>query len=1048
MTLSDLSIKNPVLAWMIFIGVAVFGVLAYLGLGVSQMPDVDFPVLTISTNWPGAAPDVIETIITDPLEEAVMGVQGVSAITSSSSRGRTNITVQFTLGTNIDVALQEVQSRIAFASRDLPKDMEPVGISKSNPDDSPIMWMTVSGDRDRKFVMQYTRDHIKDAFSTIPGVAQVDMGGYLEPTFRVWLDPDKMRKKEIAAEDIISAISSGHSELPAGFLDTGVKEINMRVPGETNNTEEFSSIIIPGRRGATIWQTIRVGDVATVEDGLENVRNFFRSNGKVAVGLGIRKQPGTNAVEVAHLIKKKVTEIQKYMPEGMSLDVRFDTTKFVEDSANDMRFIIIISVILTALVCWLFLGSFSSALNVFLTIPLSIFGTFFVIKMMGFTLNTFTFLGLSLVIGIVVDDAIMVLENITRHVEAGESRIRASIKGSREITFAAIAATIAILAIFIPVIFMSGVIGRYFFQFGVTISSAVIFSLLGALTLTPMYCSQYLKMPKPTDKKHFMDIFMEKFRAWYLKVLTICLNNRWKIVLLSLTFFIASLFLINTVKKEFVPAQDQGRININIQTPPGSSLTFSNEVMKQAEALILQRKDVEGYIASARNSGGFISASLLEHDARPIDAKLKRQMTQTEIMSDIRKDIKKVPGVFVVGIQDLSLSGFTAKRGYPIEFVVMGLNWNKLAECSLNMKNEMEKTGLMVDADLDFKTGMTEVMIIPDRKKAAAHAVNIDKIGDLTSTLFGGKTAGKFTKDGKRYDILVELPDEKRTGLADLKNAWIRNNRGEMIQLSSLVTTEEKATVISITRENRERAIRVFANIAPGKSQGEALQAVQDLAKKILPEGYRIVLTGSAQSYNDSFSSLIIALILGIFVAYMVLGSQFNSFVHPISVLMALPFSLSGAFVALTLTGKTLNIYSAIGIILLMGIVKKNSILLVDFTNQRREKGMSVKDALINACPVRLRPIIMTSAATIAAAIPSALAQGHGAETRVPMALVIIGGVFFSTMLTLFVVPCVYSLLSGLENKAHAKDVHDAIKELDAVAHERPAVWKDPAEKQ
>ncbi len=919
MAISDISIKNPVMAWMIFIGIFVFGVISYMGLGVSQMPDVDFPVLNVSTTWPGAAPDVMESTVTDPIEEAIMGVQGVTEVRSTSSLGISSIDVQFDLSVNIDVAVGQVQSKIAAAQKTLPTDIYPPVITKTNSDDTPIIWIAASGSVDKKFLMEYTRDVLTDAFSTIPNVAAITLGGYLTPTFRVWLDPVKMKSKEITYDDIISAVTSGHEEVPAGFFDTGTRQISIRVPGEASSAGSFEKIIIPERHGSPIWKKIVIGDVARVEDGLQDLVSISRSNGEPAIGLGIRKQPGSNSVEVAHAIKKKVADLQKYLPKGVSLTVRFDTSQFIENAADDMRFVLILSVILTAIVCWLFLGSFSSAINIFLTIPMAILGALFCIKMAGFTLNTFTFLGLSLVIGIVVDDAIMVLENITRHREEGDSRVQAAIKGAREITFAALAATVAILAIFLPVIFMQGVIGRYFFQFGITISAAVAISLLGALTVTPMFSAQFLKTPKKTDKKSFMDGIMDSFRVWYKKVLAVCLNNRWKVVVGAFVFFAVSMASFYFIKVEFVPSQDMSMMSITVQTPAGSSIHFADDVFKNIEAAISTRKDVLGMYTSINNTGGSMSLTLKQPGDRPYDPKLGRKPTQSDIMNEVRLQIKAVPGVSVVGIMDMSLMGFSARRGYPVEFMLEGQDWNTLSGLCTKMTDDMIKTGLMVDADEDYKTGVSEELFIPDRKKAFKRGVTVQNICDAIDAFYGFEQIAKFTNpdNGKRYGVVVELEDKYRTNPDDIDLMQVRNDQGQIVNIGDVITKKENPTVLSYTRENRQRAIRVFANVAPGKSQGEAMDAVKTLAKK-LPEGYQIFFTGSSQTFQDSFSSLYIALILGIFVAYMVLGTQFNSFVHPIAVLLALPFSLSGAFIALALSGKTLNVYSAIGIILLM----------------------------------------------------------------------------------------------------------------------------------
>jgi hydrophobe/amphiphile efflux-1 (HAE1) family protein len=1034
MSLSDNSIKTPVFAWMLFIGIVAFGLIAFTRLGVSQLPDVDFPVLSISTSWEGAAPEVMETEVTDTIEDAVMGIAGVQEVMSTSRQGSSDVTVQFDLSKDIDVALQEVQSNIARAMHSLPRDIESPTIRKSNPEDQPIVWLSLSGDRPLKFLMEYTNDYLKNQFTTVPGVGEVMLGGFVDPNLRVWMNAEKMANYELTVGDVISAIQTEHVESPAGYIDTGKNEVNVRVTGEAASTEEFSKIIIPSRQGSgALWKRFTIGDVAKVEDGLANVRRISRAMGVTSVGLGIKKQRGTNAIEVADAVKQRVAEIQKYVPDGLKLEVRFDTTKFVRDSIHDMTFVMLLSVILTSVVCWLFLGSFSSALNVFLTIPLSICGTFFVIYILGFTLNTFTLLGLSLVIGIVVDDAIMMLENIARHREEGGGKIHSAIIGAREITFAAVAASVAILAIFIPVIFMEGVIGKYFLQFGVTISVAVMISLLGALTLTPMFSAQFLKVGHTTGFGKMMDDFMARLKVGYGKLLEKCLDNKWKVVLGSLIFFLASIMLFAVVKKEFVPAQDMGMLMSRLYTKVGTSIEVTDAVCKEAEKVIMSHGEVESYFS---NIGGDMSNSanimitLKPKDKRPVDPKKHRPLTQQELMPVLRKELKAIPGMDKVSLMDPSMMGLGSRRGYPVEFTLNGPSWDTLAEVSGRMKEAMEKTGIMTDIDTDYQLGMPEVRVVPDRLKAAERGVSISVIGETINSLIGGVRVGKYTKGARRYDIRVQLVSRDMNQIKDINNIWVRNNRGQVVKLSEVVSIVEKPSLLSITRDNRERAIRVFANMVPGKSQGEALDTVQKIAKGIIPDGYKLVLSGSAKTYSDSFSGLYIALILGVFVAYMVLGTQFNSFVHPFTVLIALPFSVTGAVIALLLTGKSLNIYSAIGIILLMGIVKKNSILLVDFTNQRRIAGMGLKEALLNACPLRLRPIIMTSVSTIAAAVPPALALGPGAESRVPMAVVVIGGVTVSTLLTLFVVPCVYSIVSRFESRTHMKDVHDALTEL------------------
>ncbi len=1028
MTISDLSIKNPVFAWMVMFGLFIFGMLSFKNLGVSLMPDVDSPVLTVSTSWSGASPEVMEKEVTDVLEEAIMGIEGIKEVTSSSSRGRSRISVEFVLEKNIDVALQDLQARILRAQRNLPRDVDTPIITKSNADDFPVIWLSVIGNKPQKFLMEYTKDYLENEFASIKGVAEINVGGYVAPALRVWVDPEKLDKKEITADDIVSAIATQHKEQPAGYLDTGKEEINLRVLGEAGSVQEIQKIIIPSRQGSKIWKPIKIGDVADVEDGLQEITNISRTDGSFGVGMGIMKQRGENAVEVAKRVKQKVNEIKKRLPEGVELKIRFDTTKFIEETIADMVFIIILSVILTSLVCYFFLGSVRAAISVFLTIPMSIIGTFFFMKLFNFTMNTFTMLAISLVIGIVVDDAIMVTENISRHHEKGEPRIKAALKGAREITFAALAATIAIIAIFIPVVFMEGVIGKYFFQFGITLSVAVALSLIGALTVTPMLLSQIMK--KTTEKDLSVKIY-NYFIGIYKKILAFCLNHRWTVIILSVFIFVLSLTIAIFLKKEFIPTQDQGRLMINIQMPSGTSLSITDNVFKQVEEILKSRPEVDNYFLNFSSSSGMMFVTLQDKKNRKKDSKTGKKLTQQQIADLIREEIKKIKGIRNASVRDPSFMMMGGgRRGYPVEFILTGPEWDKLAEIAQNIAKEMEASGKMVDADTDYRTGIKELYIVPDRQKAFDYGVNISTLASTLGTLFGGNIAGKYTKGGKRYDIIVQYRPENRREKEFLQNIKIRNNRGELVRLSSVVNFIEEPALVSITRQDRQRAVRVFANVSSKSSQAEAIEEVQRIAKKLVPEGYFLLASGGTKGFSEAFNNLILALILGIIFAYMVLGVQFNSFVHPFTVLLALPFSVTGAFIALVLTGNTLNIYSMIGLILLMGIVKKNSILLVDFTVRARERGMDTRGALEYACPIRLRPIIMTSVSTIAAALPPALAIGPGAESRIPMAVVIIGGVIFSTLLTLFVVPAAFSLLSGFESKKHMDDVREAMKEL------------------
>jgi len=1004
------------------LGMMLFGYLCFRGMGISQMPDVDFPILSISVSWEGASPEVMEIDVVDVVEDAMMGIEGLRDISSSSRHGSASITLEFELERDIDAALQEAQSKLSEVQRRLPEDIDPPVIRKSNPEDQPIMWVGVSGDRPLSELMQFIDRQVEDRFKTVPGVGEVFLGGYTEPNLRVWIDPKKLAAYELTVDDIVNSIQTEHLEIPAGQLETKKKESNVRVMGEVRTVEDFRNITINFRGGQPMYKSIPLQAVASIEDGMADVRRISRVNGKTSVGLGIRKQRGANTVKVAHEVKQRVRELQETLPKDMAIGINFDSTRFIEDAVNELIFTMILSAALTSLVCWLFLGSWSSTVNILLAIPTSLLGAFICLKFAGFTLNTFTLLGLTLAIGIVVDDAIMVLENIVRHREMGESQHDAALNGAQQIYMAALVATTALVAIFLPVVFMKGIIGKFFLQFGITISVAVMLSLLEAVTFAPMRCSQFLEISK--RKTHFGRWFESSVKysgQVYERVLRFVLVRKKKVIVLAFLFFLATLTLIPRIRREFVPVQDQSMFMARLKTPIGSSIEFTNERFKNAEEIVSQYPEIERYFAAVGGFGGgganqgVIFITLKQPKDRPRDPKTHRRLTQQEIMARARKDLNAVPDLKAV-LQDLSTRGFAAQRGFPIEFTVRGPDWEKLVTYAEQIQTEMKKSDLFQDVDTDYIEGMPEVRIYPDRDAATSRGVSVNAIARTINTLIAGERVSKYTRGGRRYDVRVSVRKEGRQTPEDIENLLVRNNRGELVRLSEVIQIKEQLSLLTITRRDRERAFGVFANVGDGKSQADAIALARQIGKRILSEDYRIIFSGSSQTFQESFSSLFFALWLGIVIAYMVLASQFNHVIHPFTVLLALPFSISGALIALWMGNFSLNVFSMIGLLLLMGIVKKNSILLVEFTNQLREEGLPPHEALMKACPIRFRPIMMTSISTIAAAIPPALALGPGAETRIPMAVAVIGGVLVSTILTLIVVPCAYEGLVPLEN--------------------------------
>ncbi|MFA7613723.1 MAG: efflux RND transporter permease subunit [Candidatus Caldatribacteriota bacterium] len=1021
MSLSDISIRKPVFAWMLMLSMIIFGYISMTKMGISQMPDVDFPVVNISVTYEGAAPEIMEMDVIDPIESAVLTVEGVKKITSSARLGGANVSVEFNLDKNIDVAVSEIEAAVNQAGRNLPDDIDPPVIRKVNPDDRPIMFLAVTApEMAPKDLMAYARDSLKDQFQTVSGVADVFVAGYIDPNLRVWVNNDQLNRFELTVTDVINAIQLEHKESPSGYVENYVTERNVRTLGEATSVEEFEMLPIIRRGGSPNYRPLFLKEVVTVEEGIADVRRISRANGLNALGLGIRKQRGSNAMEVANGIKAKMEQVKPNLPKGMNLFVNYDTTKFIEESIHELSFTMIVAAVMTAIVCWLFLGSFAATLNVILAIPTSILGAFVVLNYMGFTLNTFTLLGLSLSIGIVVDDAIMVLENIYRHHEEGKDKVRASRDGANQISFAALAATIAIIAIFIPVAMMEGIIGKYFFQFGVTISVAVGLSYIEAITLTPMRTSQFMEETGRQSKiGQTIDRFFKGLESLYRSTLNKALQFRWATLFISIVFFAVSFSVVRFIPREFVPIQDTSSFMIRIKSPDGSSLYYTDNVTRDVEKFLLEQKDVKRFFSVIGGFGGSSDASstimfVTLHDPpdRTVDKEKGRKLKQYEIINNYRNHFKSYTKARVM-VQDTSQQGFSASgRGFPVEFTLTGGNWNLLIETSQKVIKEMQESGNFVDIDTDYKASVKEVQIFPNREAAKVRGVSVQEIGTTINALIGGTVVAKYSKDGHRNDVRVKMGNASEEQLDDLKKIYVRNLRGELVRLLDVVTVEERPGVQTINRQDRQRAVTIYAGVAPNVSQGEALKSANEIARKHLPDGYRLVESGSSETFTESFQSLIFALVMGILIAYMVLGSQFNSFIDPVTVLLALPFSFSGSFIALYFTGQSLNVYSMIGLILLMGIVKKNSILLVDFTNQRRNEGLGITDALKDACPKRLRPILMTTFSTVAGAVPLAFSLGPGSEALRPMGIAIIGGALVSTFLTLLVVPAFYEIVA------------------------------------
>jgi hydrophobe/amphiphile efflux-1 (HAE1) family protein len=1017
MNLIDLSIRRPVFAWVLMFAMIVFGAVCLNRLGISQMPDVDFPVLSISVDYEGAAPEVVEADLIDPIENALLAIEGIKEMRSSSSQGRGQVTLEFDISRNVDVALQEVQSALSTLS--LPDAVDPPVIRKQNPEEDPIMFISIYGGKDLKELITYLDSFLLDQLRFLPGVGEVSVRGFSERNLRVWLDPQKLEDNYLTISDVIEALRSQHIESAAGRFNQGERELRVRWLGEATDVNQVGGIQILRRGGQIIHnKVIRISDVARVEDGLSDITRLARVNGKDSISISVKKQRGTNEVDVAKAVRERLAQLKDRFPPGYDFQVNVDFTRSTEATVNLTIEKLIVAGVITILICFLFLGSIPAAINILFSIPTSIVGTFAIVYFSGFTLNLFTLLALTLAISIVVDDAIMLLENIVRHRRMGKSPTKAASDGSKEILPAAVAATLAVVAVFLPVVFMSGVIGKFFFQFGITMSAAVLLSLLEAVTITPMRAAALMgKNQKESRLEAYLDHAFEKLNMRYQNLLKITLRWKGVVVVASLILFALSMLLVRQVRQEFVPAQDQDLILLFAQTPPGASLESADAAARQIEAIVRAEPNVKSFFVSVGSGGpgggGGGNAVFMPLALKPRD---ERSVTHIEIMAQLRAKLKDVKGVRI-NMRDASTRSLATGRQNPVALNLRGPDLAVLNQKAQELIKRLEDEKLAVDIDTDYRTGIPELVVSPKRNAMAARGVSVEAVGQVLSAAVGGVTQGRYTADGRRYDIRFKLPDEMMRSPKDISRLYVRNIAGNLVPLSDLVEIKEQSASQTITRVNRQRAVAVFGNLAPGASQAKVLERTEQIVKEILPAGYAYGFEGASAGLGEAFGSLFSALLIGILVAYLILAVQFNSYLHPISVLVALPFSATGAFLALWATGNSLNLFSFIGLIVLMGIAKKNSILLVEFTNQVRDLDpkKSTFDALAEACPVRLRPILMTSAATVAAATPLVLGTGLGYETRTPMGLAIIGGTIISTILTLFVVPALYLLLGKIE---------------------------------
>jgi len=1012
MWISNTSIRQPVLTTMVIAAVVVFGTIAYRGLGIDLFPKIDFPMITITAVLPGADPETIESDVTERIEEAVNTINGVKSLRSQSSDSVGIVMVEFELDRDVEVAAQDVRDKVSSIRASLPTDLEEPVIQKLDPDSMPILSVALSANRPVREVTDYADKVVKERLERISGVGSVEILGGRDREIRVWLQADRLAAYRLGVDEVAGAIQSENLEIPGGRLETGRQEFTVRTRGRLERTDDFNAIVVAQRPTGPIY----LRDVALVEDGMADERSLSRLNGVRAVSLQIRRQSGTNTVEVAHAVKATLEELKKTLPAGYSMVLADDTSKFIEDSIGDVKFDLLFGAGLAVAVILLFLRNMRSTLISAVAIPTSILGAFTFVSALGFTVNFMTMLALSLSVGMLIDDAIVVIENIYRHMEDGMHRREAAEFGTSEIGLAVMATTFSIAAVFVPVAFIHGMIGRFFYQFGMTVTCAVLISLFVSFTLTPMLSSRVLRLPEQHGRVfRAIEAALKGIDRGYRGLLGWSLRHRLATVTVALGLFGGSLLLATTLGVEFLPEDDESQFNVSLRVDPGSSLAATDETTQRVEALLRKNPYVRDLFTTI---GGGTQARVT--DAQ-IVVKLpppnERPLTQQQIMDRVRAELQSIPEArpTVAAVSRMSMG--SSRRG-TLQVGVEGPKTaplDQLAALSDRIATGLKQTQGIVDVDSSYEGGKPQVSVTIDRQRAADLGISAAQLGSAVRLLVGGDKVTRFQEGGEQYDVRVRLPETDRTDPAQIEQLTVRSRTGGTVQLSNLVKVVRDTGPTEIDHYARQRQIIINANLQ-GKPLGTAVEDVNAIAGRVgIPEGFSVSLQGMADIMGESFADLGFALILAVILIYMVLASQFGSFVHPFTIMLSLPMSLIGAVGGLVLTHNYLSIYGMIGIIMLMGLVTKNAILLVDYTNTLRQRDrLERNEALLKAGPIRLRPILMTTTAMVFGMMPVALGLGSGGASRAPMAITVIGGLLTSMLLTLVIVPVVYTLIDDL----------------------------------
>ena len=1031
MVLSDISIKRPVFAVVMSLVLIALGVVSFQRLSLRELPDVDPPVVSIQTSYTGASAPVVESRITQLIESAISGIEGIDVISANSRAGSSNVVIVFNLSRDIESATNDVRDAVSRVVDRLPEDVDSPEISKQDSDSSPILWFNLSDTAmTSEELTDYADRYLADQFSSIDGVASVMIGGQRRYAMRVWLDRNAMTARNITVEDIRSALQRENIELPGGSIESTTRDFNLRVMRGYTNPEDFNDLVI--RKGED-GHIVKLSEVAKVELGTEERRSLYRGNGLQQVGLGIVATSTANALDVGTQSKELAAKISETLPEGMALATAYDSTVFVDAAVHEVYKTLIEAIVLVLLVVFVFLGSVRAALIPAVTVPICIIAAFIALYAFGYSINQLTLLALVLSIGLVVDDAIVVLENCQRRVDLGEPPLLAAMRGTRQVAFAVIAMTVVLMTVFLPIAFMEGNQGRLFRELAISVASAVMISGFVALTLTPMMCSLLLR---PHNKNSGMNAWvnrqLDKVTHGYQRSVEKTVDHKWIFFLMMLIVLGVSALLYTRLPSELAPAEDRGDFSITVTGPEGAGFDYMRTQMDEVERRLLtmvgEGKPISRVIT--RLPGGFGGSSGVMNNGRAM-VFLKpwgeRDATTQEVLEQVRGMMTDIPGVRVFGEVR---QGLVRGGGRPVQVVLRGPTYEALVEWRDIMIERMQQNPNLTNIDSDYKETLPQIRVHIQKQRAADMGVSVQDIGNTLQAMLGSMRSGTYESNGEEYYVVIQANLEQRRGLADVSELYVRSRTtNALIPLSNLVALEEMAEPGTLSRFNRMRAITLTAGLAPGYTLGDALSDIRADAAELLPAEAQLDYKGESREYQKSSGAIIFTSAMALLVVYLVMAAQFESFAHPFTIMLTVPLAMLGAFLGLWLWGVSINLYSQIGIVMLVGLAAKNGILIVEFANQLRDEGLSVRDAIVQASAVRLRPILMTSIAMVFGAIPLMLSTGAGAASRESIGVVIVFGVTFSMFLTLYVVPALYNWIAKYTRSPQA--IANKLEQLD-----------------